>query len=105
MMHDRSFPDMSVDDETSARRGKAGRAEVDMEDDKKVTRTQDQQPVSKRVRRFSIFLILGIVAVFAVAIWFASSWYSAKYYSGSNATELPPLPSEQSEPAKPPSGQ
>ncbi|MGN6548808.1 MAG: hypothetical protein ACTHJ3_02785 [Pararhizobium sp.] len=94
---------MSVDNETSARRGEAGRAEVAMEDDKKVPRTQDQQPVSKRVRRFSIFLILGIVAVVAVGIWFATSWYSARYYSGDNATELPPLPSEQ--PAPPSSGQ
>jgi hypothetical protein len=48
--------------------------------------------VPKRVRRYSVFLILGVVALLAVGIWFLSSWYSARYYGIENLLNESPSP-------------
>lgn len=62
------------------------------EDDDK-DRKESDSAVPKRVRRFSIFLILGVATLLAAAIWFVTSWYSARYYANDNPlTKLPPPP-------------
>lgn len=64
----------------------------------------DTSGISKRVRRFSIFLILGVATLLAVAIWLGTSWYSARYYGNdSPLTKLPPPPAVEK--GSPPSEQ